>query len=424
MKYYFDFLKKKNLKVNYLEFQKDLLKHFINTQRLSNLVFYEPINHDLKDRIIKTCKGKKIEICFIENPMLINSQNEFKSFFDTDKHLSMNSFYIDQRKKNDILISAKKPIGGQWSFDKDNRSKFDSNIKVPPILNLKSNKYIKEATKYINENFAKNPGDTDNFIYPVTHSDAKNWVDDFIENRLDYFGRYEDAIDTKEQFLFHSLLSSPLNIGLLTPIQVIEQALAKKKTPINSLEAFIRQIIGWREFMAGVYLFRNNNLKKSNFWKFDRKIPASFYTAKTGIEPIDHVISNVILSAYAHHIERLMILGNFMLLCEISPSEVCRWFMELFIDAYDWVMTPNIFAMSQYAEGGTITTKPYISSSNYIRKMSDFKAGNWCQIWDALYWHFIKKHQAVFKQNPRMKIMSIQIDKMDSTKLKNFAKKS
>jgi deoxyribodipyrimidine photolyase-related protein len=189
---------------------------------------------------------------------------------------------------------------------------------------------------------------------------------------------------------------------------------------LNSLEGFIRQLIGWREFMRAIYIVEEQKQKKTNFWDFKQKIPQQFYDGTTGVEPVDLTIKYVLKNAYAHHIERLMILGNFMLLCEIHPKEVYRWFMELFIDAYEWVMVPNIFGMSQYADGGLMTTKPYISSSNYIRKMSNFKAGPWCDIWDSLFWRFIHKHKKVFDKNPRMKIMVSQANKMGKEKVKRY----
>jgi deoxyribodipyrimidine photolyase-related protein len=187
---------------------------------------------------------------------------------------------------------------------------------------------------------------------------------------------------------------------------------------LNSLEGFIRQVLGWREFMRAVYLQIGAEQRTANFWDCRNALPQSCYTARTAMEPVDAVIRRVLDNAFAHHIERLMVLGNFMLLCEIRPDEVYRWFMELFIDAYDWVMVPNVYGMSQYADGGRITTKPYVSSSNYVRKMSDFPRGAWCDIWDALFWRFVQKHQGIFARNPRMSIMVRQLQRMDQEKLK------
>ena len=191
---------------------------------------------------------------------------------------------------------------------------------------------------------------------------------------------------------------------------------------INSCEGFIRQIIGWREFIRGIYFCKGVEERTKNFWGFKRKISKSFYDGNTGIEPVDDTIKKINTTAYAHHIERLMIMGNFMLLCEFDPDEVYKWFMELFIDAYDWVMVPNVYGMSQFADGGLMSTKPYISGSNYILKMSNYKKGKWCTIWDSLFWNFIDKKREFFEKNPRMRILVRSFDKMDILKKTNYLK--
>lgn len=217
------------------------------------------------------------------------------------------------------------------------------------------------------------------------------------------------------------MLTPALNIGLLTPQQIIDKTFDFHKQlnyPLNSLEGFIRQIIGWREFMRGIYLREGVKQRTTNTWGLTRKIPNSFYNGTTGIEPIDQTIKKILETGYAHHIERLMVLGNFMHLCEFDPDEVYRWFMELFIDAYDWVMVPNIYGMSQYADGGLMTTKPYVSGSNYILKMSDYTKGPWCEVWDGLYWRYIDQHKELFAKNPRMSMIVNLVKKMEVQKLK------
>ncbi|MDG1333264.1 MAG: FAD-binding domain-containing protein, partial [Crocinitomicaceae bacterium] len=186
--------------------------------------------------------------------------------------------------------------------------------------------------------------------------------------------------------------------------------------PINSVEGFVRQIVGWREFIRGMYECKGQYSRTQNHWKFDRKIPVSFYEGTTGIDPVDDAIKKVLETGYCHHIERLMVLGNFMLLCEFHPDEVYRWFMELFIDAYDWVMVPNVYGMSQFADGGTFATKPYIGGSNYIKKMSNYGKGDWTATWDGLFWRFIDKHQDFFLSNPRMSMMVHSFNKMSPEK--------
>ena len=281
--------------------------------------------------------------------------------------------------------------------------------------------YVEEAYLYIKNNFENNYGSLNQKInYPTDFETAKNWLNDFLKNRFFEFGDYEDAIVQEELILNHSLLSPLINSGLLTPSYVVNQLndyATKKNIPINSYEGIIRQIIGWREFIRGVYVSKGSIERTKNYWGFTKKMPDSFYTASTGIKPVDDSINKVNDNAYLHHIERLMVIGNFMFLCEINPDDVYKWFMELFIDSYDWVMVPNVYGMSQFADGGLMSTKPYISSSNYIMKMSDYKKGEWQKIWDGLYWRFIHKNQSFFTSNPRLSMMVRTLNKMSTDKL-------
>ncbi len=264
-------------------------------------------------------------------------------------------------------------------------------------------------------------GDRGPLHFPYSPDLAKRWLKRFLDERFELFGPYEDAIDREGDVLFHSALSPMINIGILTAREVVEEAiqvfleLPKDKqsgTWLASTEGFVRQIIGWREYIHGVYRKYGRRERSSNAWGHHNPMPASFYDGTTGVEPVDRVLRRVIQLGYCHHIERLMILGNFMFLCEIKPDDVYRWFMEHFVDAYDWVMVPNIYGMSQNADGGMITTKPYVSGSNYVLKMSNFSKGEWGTIWDALYWTFIDKHQELFAKNPRMSMMVSQLRKM------------
>ncbi|HVZ25676.1 MAG TPA: FAD-binding domain-containing protein, partial [Sediminibacterium sp.] len=281
--------------------------------------------------------------------------------------------------------------------------------------------YHLEAAAYVTANFPSNHGVIDKaYFYPVTHAQALEALNDFLRYRFREFGDYEDAIVKDEMHLHHSVLSPLLNAGLLLPEQVIQAALAhaaEYDIPYNSLEGFIRQILGWREFVRMVYVREGSRQRTANFWGFKRKIPDCFYTGNTGIDPVDATIRKLKKSAYNHHIERLMVLSNFMLLCEFDPDEVYRWFMEMYIDAYDWVMVPNIYGMGQFADGGLMCTKPYISGSNYILKMSDYrKDAAWAGIWDALFWRFMHVHRSFFLQNPRLGMLVRTFDKWEPAK--------
>lgn len=334
-------------------------------------------------------------------------------------------YYIHQRKKRKILVDESlQPVGGKWSFDADNRKKYPAKKTPPSIPLLQEDSYHKEAVDYVEKHFANHYGkSTGKLRYPISHSEARNWLQKFLTERFEAFGDYEDAIVGKEYLLHHSLLTPMLNVGLITPEEVLKTTLdfaLRNNIPLNTNEGFIRQLIGWREFIRAVYERKGKEERTRNYWQFNRKIPESFWNGSTGILPFDLTVQKVLQTGYCHHIERLMVLGNFMLLCEFDSDEVYRWFMTLFIDAYDWVMVPNVYGMSQFADGGIMATKPYISGSNYLMKMSDYPKGEWQQIWDALFWRFMHVHRSFFLQNPRLGMLVKTFDKMSDGKKENL----
>ncbi len=424
MKAYEAELKKRKLDVRYVEASElkatANLASLIAADGVSKVSFVDPVDDWIENRLKDALRNKGIEYEMLDSPMFINTGEEIESYIVGRASYSMARFYQRERERRKILMTPDhKPVGGKYSFDAENRKKLPKKIVLPDIKRPRLDSSVKEAIDYVEANFSNNYGSAADFAYPIDHASAELWLDEFLKDRLALFGDYEDAISKDEPFIYHSLLTPMLNIGLLTPQQVIDKTLAfarKNDTPINSLEGFVRQVIGWREYMRGIYVALGRKQRTSNFWKAKRKLPKSFWTATTGIDPLDNIIEKVLKNAYSHHIERLMIVGNFMVLTEIDPDEAYRWFMELYIDAYDWVMVPNVYGMSLQSDGGSITTKPYISGSNYIRKMSDFPAGDWCDIWDGLYWRFIAKHENFFLSNPRLSMMPRLLAKMDSSR--------
>jgi deoxyribodipyrimidine photolyase-related protein len=425
MKAYEQRLRQRGLRVDYVEARQCAnLASVLGRLRkggIERLAIIDPVDHTLLTELEELCAAVRIELRILETPQFLTDKDTIARLFGSRKRYQMAGFYVQQRKRLGILLDQGKPVGGQWSFDRENRQRLPKDICIPEQSTPTTGKHVSEAKRYVEEYFGSNPGTIAGRFYPTTHEDAQTWLTDFIEHRLAWFGPYEDAISKNDAILFHSVLSPLLNVGLLNPDDVVSQVIEHARhhaVGIASLEGFVRQMIGWREFMRGVYSVIGDEQRAANFWGLGNPLPPSFYDGSTGIEPVDTVIKRVLQNAYAHHIERLMILGNFMLLCEIHPDEVYRWFMELFIDAYDWVMVPNVYGMSQYADGGRITTKPYISSSNYVRKMSDFPRGDWCDIWDGLFWRFINRHKRVFAASPRMRIMAVQLERMDRDKRK------
>ena len=424
MQAYLAVLKKKKIEVNYIESidpRNDIrqLIQALSKKEIQEIHFINPTDYLLERRLRTSAKKYNIKLVEYKNELFINNKEELSTFFRSDKKsFFQTTFYKQQRKKRGILIEGKdQPVGGKWSFDAENRKKYPKG-KTPPAISFpKKDKYWKEAVSYVNKHFSDNIGTLSTEpLYPYTRAATEKWLQQFFEFRFHQFGDYEDAILAKASILHHSVLTPMMNIGLITQMEVVDRALVyadENQVPINSLEGFVRQIIGWREFIRGMYEVKGTESRTRNFWGFERKIPASFYDGTTGILPIDDTIKKVLRDGYCHHIERLMILGNFMLLCEFHPDEVYRWFMELFIDAYDWVMVPNVYGMSQFADGGFFATKPYISGSNYIMKMSDYKKGDWQQIWDGLFWRFMDKHRDFFLKNPRLGMLVRTFDKMN-----------
>ena len=403
----------------YIEFNGDLERPFRDNEKLK---IYRPEDHDLKNWIENTAEVHDTELKVQESPMFLTSMDWNRDHFQKNDYSHL-QYYKAQRKRLEVMVDEEgKPEGGKWSFDPENREKMPKDDEPPNIPEFHSEK-VEKAKRYVEQNFSDNLGSLTEFIYPIKREQALENLEDFLENRLENFGRYQDAIDKDLTYGYHSIISPSLNIGLITPEEVVNKTIEKHEEedfPLNSVEGFIRQIIGWREFVRALYHLEPD-MKDHDFWNNEKELPDGFYSATTSIPPIDESVKRVKNNAYTHHIERLMVLGNPMLLLEIDPDQVYRWFMEMFIDSYDWVMTPNVYGMSQYSYT-EMMTKPYISSSNYIEKMSNYDKGEWKESWDGLYWSFIKKHREKIENIPRMKIMTSHLDRMDETTLKKHQK--
>lgn len=426
MKYYEQYLLENGIKVRYISAlvtECDIRKLIeeLSQEGVTHIHYYDVCDNWLEKRIAKSCCSFSIVAQEYTTPLFINSKEDLQSYFAHKQRYFHNDFYIQQRKKHRILVDEKgAPEGGKWSFDAENRRAYPKGKVAPKVTFPSLTAYHQEAIDYVEHHFSDNYGCVSTeIVYPISHQQSAEWLEQFLEQRFAEFGEYEDAIVADENILHHSVLTPLLNIGLLLPMQIVKAAIdfaSSNNIPLNSLEGFIRQIIGWREFIRGVYVYKGTQERTKNFWNFHREIPTSFYTATTGIEPIDTTIAKLLTTGYNHHIERLMVLGNAMVLLEIHPDAVYKWFMEMYIDAYDWVMVPNVYGMSQFADGGLMATKPYISGSSYILKMSNFKKGDWCEIWDALFWNFMNKHRTFFLSNPRLGMLIKTYDKMSDEK--------
>ncbi|MCH2177649.1 MAG: cryptochrome/photolyase family protein [Mariniblastus sp.] len=412
--------------VDYVEYaeEENVLESYLATafqDSLGRVIIADVVDHTLEKRLDRYCRKFEIEREVIETPLFLNSGQENTNYRADKKRWFMADFYKHQRRRLGVLMDGDQPVGGQWSFDQDNRKKIPKRVLsgIPQLEPADHDLIDLAARDHVNQHFPDHPGSIDQLIYPTSHEAARSWLNQFLHQRFALFGDYEDAIEQNECWLWHSVLTPMLNIGLLTPAAVLSAALEygeRSTIPLNSLEGFVRQVIGWREFMRATYEDLGATMRTTNHWNHQRSIPASFYDGTTGLLPIDDAIRRILDTGYCHHIERLMVLGGFMFLCEFDPDEIYLWFMEMFVDSYDWVMVPNVYAMSQHADGGLITTKPYFSGSAYVRKMSHYPKDDWCQIWDGLYWRWIWRHVDDLAKNPRWAMMCAMAKKMDPVK--------
>ncbi len=421
MRFYRDELKALGLKVHYngiecKSFYDDYLfklKKILSKQKYKKVLFFE-IEDKFFEKKIFSLKNE-VEIEVLKSPMFLFDRKGFYESVKDKKKPIMANFYKLSRKKLNILLDNDKPKGGKWSYDEDNRKKLPKSIEVPDTTVCNDNKHVKKLSVIIDKTFKDNIGSVNNFWLHSDRKGALSFLDEFLEKKFSLFGDYEDALSSKHDFLFHSALSPILNVGLITPAELLEKVKKyENKVNINSYEGFIRQIIGWREFMRGTYQIYENTFMKNNYFNNNRKMKKSWYEGKTGIPPLDNAILKAIKLGWNHHIERLMVIANIMNLARINPKEVYKWFMEFYVDSYDWVMVPNVFGMGLFSDGGVFSTKPYICASSYILKMSDYEKGEWTDVLDGLYWKFIDENRQKLKINPRIGIMTKMVDSMNA----------
>ena len=392
------------------------LEASIAAENANSLEHFEIEDKAMEQRLIEFATTNNLVRTQKPSPMFLTSRSEFATFAKGKTRLQMGDFYKQQRRRLNLLVDAAgKPAGGRWSFDQDNRKKLPRDVEVPRTPWLTPSKHAADVISLVSKQFADHPGNAEEFCWPTRRGQAHAWLDDFIAHRLRQFGPYEDALTTRSATVFHSVLSPCLNIGLLTPLEVIAKVLAAADAvPLQSLEGFIRQVIGWREFVRGIYREHSETQDKANFWSHERELTDAWYDGSTGLPPLDDTIRTAQRLGWAHHIPRLMILGNLMTLCEIRPSSAHRWFMEMFVDSSEWVMGPNVYGMGLFSDGGIFATKPYICGSNYLLKMSDYSKGPWCDIVDGLYWRFIDKQREFFAGNARLALMPRALDRLSS----------
>ncbi len=427
-----DFLSWAGLNVNYTEIGKQ--KSFeevlgVLCSEYDEIEFYDISDKGFGKLINQLASQLFKKVTVRENPQFLTTKVEFADYIATkNKRLLMNDFYIYQRKRLKLLLDIDgNPIGGAWNYDADNRSKLPKNVTVPKVYQPKPTQNYLEAREVVLEFYPNNPGLVDKLWLPTNHEQAELLLQDFLNNRLESFGDYEDSLSDRDPFLFHSILSPVINNGLLTPDYVLHRLFehcesnpSLIKEHLNSVEGFVRQIIGWREWIKGLYDTKySEDLGQYNFFNAKNNLTKDFYFEKqsqptneffahdlTYNQPLQLALDKVQKYGYNHHIERLMVLGNWMLLNEFEPIQCYNWFMEMYVDAYEWVMVPNVLGMALFADGGVFATKPYVAGGNYLKKMSDYKITKEVEeLWTNKFWDFLLKHKTVFKSNPRMAML-------------------
>lgn len=403
------------------------LERFIRGKGFTRLVMWEVEDHFFETRIGAFADAQGLELEFLPSPMFVTPREAFEAYLEdaNDRpggRIQLAKFYQWQRRRLDVLMDDGGPVGGHWSFDQDNRKKLPKKQAVPQTAWATPTRHVADVRAVIAKHFADHPGTLPEggaFWLPTTRGQALQWLQAFLNERFALFGPYEDALSGRDPVLFHSVLSPMMNLGLLTPDEIVKRAVEHARecgTAMNSLEGFVRQVIGWREFVRGVYHRHDQEQSSRNFFGHERTLKPCWYDGTTGLPPLDDAITKARDLGWQHHIERLMVMGNLMTLAQIHPHDAHRWFMEMFVDSSDWVMGPNVYGMGLFSDGGMFATKPYICGSNYLIKMSDhYKKGEpWCDVVDGLYWGFVDRNRGFFEGNHRLSMMPRSLDKLEA----------
>ena len=391
------------------------IKRAIKKHACTSVVVTEAAEYRLQQSLLSLQSESKIPFTLLQDTRFLCDHKQFQQWADSRKQLRMENFYRDMRVQTGLLMDNKKPLGGQWNFDKDNRKPADDSVGFSTPKRFKTDEITNDCIALVQKVFPDNIGHTENFWFATSTRQAKTALKHFIDTSLPTFGDYQDAMLAGERFLSHSVLSMYINVGLLDPLDVcrrIEQAYHDGHAPINAVEGFIRQIIGWREYVRGIYWLKMPQYIDENFFNHTRSLPDFYWTGDTQMACLQASIDQTIQESYAHHIQRLMITGNFAMLTGVNPKEVHEWYLAVYADAYEWVELPNTLGMSQFADGGLLGSKPYAAGGNYINKMSNYckhcsykvskKSGETACPFNYLYWHFLSTNKDKLSNNHRL----------------------
>ena len=381
-------------------------------------------------RLIQSLTKVPLDVTLMEDDRFIATHAEFQAWAKGRKSLRMEYFYRDMRRKTGLLMEDGAPMGGQWNFDHDNRKRPPADLQPYPPKQFAPDEIVEDVLDLVDRTFKAHFGSLKPFSFATDRAQARAQLDQFINYALPNFGDYQDAMLRSEPFLYHALVSTSLNIGLLDPLEICKAVetsyLERDDIPLNAAEGFIRQVIGWREYVRGIYFLEGPGYTTRNSLQHQRPLPDFYWSGDTKMRCMQECIRQTEDHAYAHHIQRLMVTGNFALLAGIVPDAVHQWYLSVYADAFEWVEAPNTIGMSQFADGGVFASKPYVSSGAYINKMSDYckscaysvtaKTGDAACPFNLLYWHFLLRHEATFSQNPRMANMYRTLYRMDASR--------
>ena len=441
MRHFAQELKERGFNVRYVKLDDDNntgtfskeLERAVADVKPETVIITEPSEH----RVLEAVKswhetpGCQLEIRLDDR--FIATKQEFANWAKGRKSLTMEYFYRDMRRKTELLMQGDEPEGEQWNYDSENRKPAESNMFMPAPLRFEPDAITNEVLELVADKFSDHFGDLDDFWFAPHAEDAQKALDHFITSALPEFGAYQDAMLVGEKYLYHAVISLYLNVGLLDPLDVCRRAAkaySEGSAPLNSVEGFIRQIIGWREYIRGIYWLKMPEYVDLNYFEAKRPLPDFYWTGETDMRCLSEAITQTKTDAYAHHIQRLMITGNFALLIGVNPAAVHDWYLSVYADAFEWVELPNTLGMSQFADGGLLGSKPYISSGNYVAKMSNYcdhceydvkqKTGDKACPFNALYWHFLDRNKNKLKGNHRLRMIYSTWDKMAEEKQEEY----
>ncbi len=410
------------------------LERAIKRHQPSSIKVTMPGEYRVLQLLQSTLKSSGANFSIEEDSRFLTTPDFFKHWAQGRKEWRMEYFYREVRKKHHILMEANAPVGGKWNYDAQNRNSLPEEIRIPAATRFEPDELTQEVLDLVAARFADHFGELEPFSMAATRQQALKVLDEFIKNRLSSFGDYQDAMRQGEPWLFHSHISFYLNCGLLLPMEVVraaEEAYYQAQAPLHCVEGFIRQIVGWREYVMGFYWMVMPDYSTQNFFQAKRSLPGLYWTANTKMNCMAQCVKETQQNAYAHHIQRLMVLGNFALLAGISPKEVNEWYLLVYADAYEWVELPNVSGMVLFADGGVLASKPYIAGGNYIRKMSNYcdscrydvnkKNGEQACPFNYLYWNFLSQHEQKLSNNPRLRMPYASLRKMSDDKRKLIA---